>query len=75
MQPWPKGSGERSLTALLWRWQAAAGDETVLGAAVRVVEGSSMTMVRAGLQALQPQPSLARGGRCVPSMTDGVIGW
>jgi len=62
VQPWPKGSGERSLTALLWRWQAAAGDEAVLGAAVRVVEGSSMTMVRAGLQALQPQPSPARGG-------------
>jgi aminopeptidase N len=50
---WPEGAGQRSLTARLWRWRAAAGDRSVMEEAVAAVSGPSMTLARAGLQALQ----------------------
>ncbi len=53
---WPEGSGARSLTAAIWRWRVAACDGTVIAAARAAVDGPSMTMARAGLQALQCYP-------------------
>jgi aminopeptidase N len=55
-QPWPQGQGERRLTATIWSWRAAAGDEAVREAAAAAVEGPSMTLARAGLRALQVHP-------------------
>ena len=52
--PWPAGQGERQLTALVWSWLAAAGDEEVRDAALAAVSGPSMTLARAALRALQP---------------------
>ncbi|QEY31043.1 aminopeptidase N [Synechococcus sp. RSCCF101] len=52
-EPWPAGAGERDLTALLWRWRTAAGDAGVMEAAAAAVHGRSMSLARAGLQALQ----------------------
>lgn len=51
---WPEGDGDRDLTALIWSWQVAAGDPVAIAAALEAVSGSSMTMARAGLAALQP---------------------
>ena len=51
---WPEGQGERQLTALIWSWLAASGDEAVLDAALAAVNGPSMTLARAALRALQP---------------------
>ncbi|MFN9531093.1 MAG: aminopeptidase N [Cyanobacteriota bacterium] len=53
---WPQGSGARSLTSTIWRWRVAAGDPGCIAAAKAAVEGSSMTLARAGLWALQPHP-------------------
>ncbi|MEB3170221.1 MAG: aminopeptidase N [Synechococcaceae cyanobacterium] len=53
-RPWPDGEGARRLTALAWSWRAAAGDPAVIAAARAAVDGPSMTLARAGLQALQP---------------------
>ncbi|MEO1003934.1 MAG: aminopeptidase N [Cyanobacteria bacterium J06638_7] len=53
---WPEGSGARSLTAAIWRWRVAAGDATASTAAAAAVDGPSMTLARAGLQALQCHP-------------------
>ena len=50
--PWPAGSGDRRLTALIWSWRAAAGDAAVVAAARSAVDGASMTLARAGLGAL-----------------------
>ena len=50
---WPEGSGDRSLTGLIWSWRVAAGDAGAIAAAHAAVEGSSMTLARAGLRALQ----------------------
>jgi aminopeptidase N len=55
-QPWPQGQGERRLTATIWSWRAAAGDETVREAAAAAVQGPSMTLARSGLRALQVHP-------------------
>jgi aminopeptidase N len=55
-QPWPQGQGERRLTAKIWSWRAAAGDEAVREAAAAAVQGPSMTLARAGLRALQVHP-------------------
>lgn len=52
--PWPEGDGDRDLTALIWRWQVAAGEATAIAAALEAVTGPSMTLARAGLAALQP---------------------
>ena len=54
--PWPQGSGARQLTALIWSWRVAAGDAGATAAARAAVEGSSMTLARAGLRALQMHP-------------------
>jgi len=51
---WPAGQGERQLTALIWNWLAASGDELVRDAALAAVSGPSMTLARAALRALQP---------------------
>ena len=51
--PWPEGNGDRRLTGLIWSWRVAAGDGAAIAAARAAVEGSSMTLARAGLQALQ----------------------
>jgi aminopeptidase N len=53
---WPAGSGDRRLTAAIWRWRVAAGDAEVINAAVAAVESPSMTLARAGLGALQNHP-------------------
>ncbi|MEX1322926.1 MAG: aminopeptidase N [Synechococcaceae cyanobacterium] len=53
---WPEGSGARSLAAAIWRWRVAACDGVVIAAARDAVEGPSMTLARAGLQALQCYP-------------------
>jgi aminopeptidase N len=53
---WPEGAGDRSLTATIWRWRVAAGDRGAIAAARAAVDGSSMTLARAGLQALQCHP-------------------
>lgn len=58
--PWPLGSGDRRLTALIWSWQVAAGDVGAIAAAGAAVEGRSMTLARAGLRALQCHPIPAR---------------
>ena len=58
--PWPLGSGDRRLTALIWSWQVAAGDRGAIAAAMAAVEGRSMTLARAGLRALQCHPIPAR---------------
>ena len=50
---WPEGSGDRSLTGLIWSWRVAAADAGAIAAARSAVEGSSMTLARAGLRALQ----------------------
>ena len=50
---WPEGSGDRSLTGLIWSWRVAAGDAGAIAAARAAVDGSSMTLARAGLRALQ----------------------
>jgi aminopeptidase N len=55
-EPWPEGSGARQLTGLIWRWRVAAGDKGCIAAARAAVEGSSMTLARAGLGALQCHP-------------------
>jgi aminopeptidase N len=54
--PWPQGSGARQLTGLIWCWRVAAGDPGCIAAAKAAVEGSSMTLARAGLRALQMHP-------------------
>ncbi len=53
---WPAGSGDRRLTAAIWRWRVAAGDADVMAAAAAAVESPSMTLARAGLAALQNHP-------------------
>lgn len=54
--PWPQGTGARQLTAIIWSWRVAAGDPGSIAAARAAVEGSSMTLARAGLRALQAHP-------------------
>ncbi|MEB3307524.1 MAG: aminopeptidase N [Cyanobacteriota bacterium] len=53
---WPAGHGDRQLTAAIWRWRVAAGDQAVIAAAAAAVESPSMTLARAGLSALQNHP-------------------
>jgi aminopeptidase N len=53
---WPDGVGDRSLTGTIWRWRVAADDRSAIAAALAAVEGSSMTLARAGLRALQCHP-------------------
>ncbi|MGB5134728.1 MAG: aminopeptidase N [Prochlorococcaceae cyanobacterium] len=53
---WPEGNGARSLTAAIWSWRVAACDGAVIAAARGAVQGPSMTLARAGLQALQCYP-------------------
>ncbi|MEB3253227.1 MAG: aminopeptidase N [Synechococcus sp.] len=53
-QAWPAGQGERQLTGVIWSWLAAAGDVAVREQALAAVRGTSMTMARAALRALQP---------------------
>ncbi|MFO7630659.1 MAG: aminopeptidase N [Prochlorococcaceae cyanobacterium] len=55
-QAWPLGQGDRRLTAAIWSWRVAAGDQAVIREAAAAVEGPSMTLARAGLRALQCQP-------------------
>jgi len=57
---WPAGQGGRALTALAWRWLAAAGDATVQQEALSAVSGPSMTLARGALRALQPHQSAER---------------
>ena len=58
--PWPEGDGDRRLTSTAWLWRVAAGDSAIIQAARNAVEGPSMTLARAGLQALQCHPIPAR---------------
>ncbi len=57
---WPEGLGDRMLTGLIWSWRAAAADPAAIASARAAVDGGSMTLARAGLRALQNQPSVAR---------------
>jgi len=57
---WPEGNGDRMLTGLIWTWRVAAGDPAAIASARAAVDGGSMTLARAGLRALQNQPSPAR---------------
>ncbi len=50
---WPAGVGDRSLTGTIWSWRVAAGDRGAIAAAAAAVDGSSMSLARAGLAALQ----------------------
>jgi aminopeptidase N len=59
---WPEGCGDRLLTGQIWKWLVAAGDPAAIGAARAAVDGPSMTLARAGLAALQPQPLAERQG-------------
>jgi aminopeptidase N len=54
--PWPQGVGDRRLTATIWTLLIAAGDGEIMQAARDAVRGDSMTLARAGLQALQNHP-------------------
>lgn len=58
--PWPEGCGDRLLSGQIWRWLVAAGDPAAIAAARAAVDGPSMTLARAGLAALQPQPLAER---------------
>jgi aminopeptidase N len=53
---WPEGAGARRLTARIWEWRVAAGDRAAIAASRAGVESDSMTLARAGLQALQAHP-------------------
>lgn len=57
---WPAGNGDRQLTATAWSWRAAAGDGAIRQQAAAAVAGPSMTLARAGLRALQNQPTPER---------------
>ena len=57
---WPAGQGGRALTALAWRWLAAAGDASVQAEALAAVSGPSMTLARGALRALLPHASAER---------------
>ena len=59
---WPEGCGDRLLTGQIWKWLVAAGEPAAIGAARAAVDGPSMTLARAGLAALQPQPLPERQG-------------
>jgi aminopeptidase N len=41
---WPDGDGARRLTAVIWSWRAAAGDQQVIAAARAAVAGPSMPL-------------------------------
>jgi aminopeptidase N len=58
--PWPEGCGDRLLSGQIWKWLVAAGDTAAIAAARAAVDGPSMTLARAGLAALQPQPLAER---------------
>ena len=58
--PWPEGCGDRLLSGQIWKWLVAAGDPAAMAAARAAVDGPSMTLARAGLAALQPQPLAER---------------
>ncbi len=51
---WPLGQGHRRIRALAWHWMALSRDCKVLKEAADAVLGDSMTLARAGLNALQP---------------------
>ena len=57
---WPAGHGDRQLTATAWSWRVAAGDGAMRQEAGAAVAGPSMTLARAGLRALQNQPTPER---------------
>jgi len=50
---WPQGQGDRQLGGLVWRWGIAAGMESLMNEALQAVRGTSMTLARYGLAALQ----------------------
>ncbi|MEB3199581.1 MAG: aminopeptidase N [Synechococcaceae cyanobacterium] len=58
--PWPEGQGDRRLTGMIWSWRVAAADPSAIASARAAVDGTSMTLARAGLRALQPWPIPAR---------------
>ena len=53
-QLWPQGVAQRRLQGMAWAWLAAAGEEQVRAEAAAAVSGLSMTLARAGLEALHP---------------------
>lgn len=53
-QLWPEGVAQRRLQGMAWAWLAAAGEEQVRAEAAAAVSGPSMTLARAGLEALHP---------------------
>jgi aminopeptidase N len=53
---WPEGNGARRLTAIVWACRVAARDPAAIASARAAVDSDSMTLARAGLQALQMHP-------------------
>ena len=53
-QLWPAGVGQRQLLGLAWSWLVAGGLKPAELSLIQHVEGSSMTLARAALAALQP---------------------
>ncbi len=49
---WPKGKGERSLTKLIWSWLIESGDISIRQEAINAVNGRSMTLSKAAINAL-----------------------
>ncbi len=57
---WPNGQGERKFVGLIWSWLASIGEQEILKEALEAVKGSSMTLSRAALDALQQVDCLER---------------
>ena len=51
---WPEGKGERKLLGTLWSYLALAGDLQVRSDCLEAINNSSMTLVRAAINALKP---------------------
>ncbi|WP_320674825.1 aminopeptidase N [Prochlorococcus sp. MIT 1341] len=51
---WPQGVGQREITAIAWKWLAQSGDKSIYEKAVKAVNSNSMSIARAGLDALNP---------------------
>jgi len=56
-QTWPLGKGERKILGTIWSFLALAGDTKVKRNCVDSIANSSMTIVRAALDALKPLDS------------------
>ncbi len=51
---WPLGQGDRRMISLCWKWLVSSRDKTIISSVVEAVNGPSMTLIRAALEALKP---------------------